>query len=246
MAVKAVIVASPRSAAMTRTPSTTVRNPIGEPAPVSRGGASYRSVAASTAASADAAAAAAKTAAGPLTCSSNAAASGPINIATESSNPLPTFALVSSSGVMQSDGRRAECAGRKSVCATVAATSAAYTTVTGPPPMLVAAAMPSVRARTPPTHARTTSRRTRSANGAANGATMAAGIIRATPTRPTAATPPCRKATTPSATAAAHSPAQMIPNASCARLRVGLRRLTAHALAALATQLPIRTSMLRV
>lgn len=47
-----------------------------------------------------------------------------------------------------------------------------------------------------------------------NWRTIAAGTIRATPTRPTAAAPPCRKAITPRASVAAHSPVQLAANAT--------------------------------
>jgi hypothetical protein len=60
------------------------------------------------------AAATANTAAGSLAASSAAAASGPPSVATESSMPRTTFALVSCSGVHKA-GSSAECAGRKSV-----------------------------------------------------------------------------------------------------------------------------------
>ena len=102
----------------------------------------------------------------------------------------------------------------------------------GPSAAITAAAMPSVIARTRPTHASTTSRRTRSAIVAANGATRAAGAIRRRPTSPIVAAPPSRNATTPSATVAAHSPLHIAPNASCARLRFRLRKFCEHAAAA--------------
>src|SRR5581483_302670 len=176
-------------------------------------------------------AAAPSTAAGPPSFSSTAAASGPISVATESSRPRATFALVSSAGVPHSVGSSAEWAGRNSVCAVVAATSATYTNPTGPPAAASALAQARQPERPMPTHASTRWRGARSAITAANGAITADGTIRATPTSPTAATPPCRYASTPTATVAAHSLAQITPNAACARRRFGLRQFSAHAAA---------------
>ncbi len=77
-----------------------------------RGGASYFNRNSKAAAHNDAPAARANTTVTPVNCSSNAASSGPINVAAASSNPRTTLALASSYPVWQSDGSSAECAGR--------------------------------------------------------------------------------------------------------------------------------------
>ena len=65
------------------------------------------------------------TAAGLLRTRSNAAASGPRSVLSESSRPRTTFALLSSKGVLQSPGSSAEWAGRNNLKAAVATTASA-------------------------------------------------------------------------------------------------------------------------
>ena len=96
---------------------------VGPDARVGRGGASYRTRSISAAAQNEAPAASAKTAPTPVLRSRTAASRGPTSVATESSSPRTTFALASSWPVRQSEGSSAECAGRKSVAATVDTTA---------------------------------------------------------------------------------------------------------------------------
>src|SRR5918994_7457085 len=101
--------------------------------------------------------------------------------------------------------------------ATVARTAKPYVAAAGPPAAVITATHPSVAARNTPTQASTRSRRTRSAIVARNGASSAAGAMRAAVTAPTAATPPSRNATTPSATMNALSLAHIAANEIWAR-----------------------------
>ena len=131
--------------------------------------------------------------------------------------PRTAFALVSSCGDFASAGSSAECAGRNSVWRPWRRRRSH----TSPPP--------GRRRPSPPQHTpasrrgpvrrttRTRSRRTRSAIVARNGASSAAAAMRAAVTAPTAATPPSRNATTPSATMNALSPAHIAANEICAR-----------------------------
>jgi hypothetical protein len=101
--------------------------------------------------------------------------------------------------------------------ATGETTEKPYVPAAGAPVAVITAAHPSVAARTTPTQASTRSRRTRSDIVARNGASSAAGAMRAAVTAPTAATAPSRNATTASATMNALSPAHIAANEVWAR-----------------------------
>ena len=184
-----------------------------------RGGASYGSPTTTRPASSDAAAHAAKTAAGPLAASRTAATSGPPSVASESSMPRTAFALVSSLRRLGQRGQQRRVRRPDTApAATVATTAKPYVAAGGPPAAVTAAAHAQHRGAddadagqdplaTNPVGHRREERRERAPRAA----------MRAAVTAPTAATPPSRNATTPSATMNALSPAHIAANEIWAR-----------------------------
>src|SRR6266568_9051494 len=141
-----------------------------------------------------------------------------------------TLAAVSSSGVRETVGRSAACAGRKVVERMVTQPASAYTISAGSEKAATSAAATSATARDTSAKSITRSRRKRSVSTAAKGAINAAGTTRIRETIPTAVAPPVRYANTDTATTYIHLPVSEPAQAISIRRRLGFEKTARNAL----------------
>src|SRR5436190_3273914 len=142
---------------------------------------------------------------------------------------IATFAAVSSSGVSETVGSSADCAGLNVVDKMATSPASAYTMPAGRDDMTASPAPTSEIVRVTSANSITRSRLNRSLTTAAKGAMIAAGMTRIRATSATAPAPPSLYAKTPTATTYIHFPVSEPAQASSTRRRFGFAKTARNA-----------------